>query len=349
MYLKTKALVSVLLAVGISILVSGCAGAMGAKPEEMVKRDYSVHTPAETVALSKPSYHIERGKIVVSDGNDILDEEGDVIFAKKINGKLFYVVNANGDYKLKNESKETIKEFADYPKNQIFASNGKMYLAFTDKKDAQLYKNVYTNFYSFDGNEVSLIDKGKIISGIAMGDADLVMRRKTPDSSYRYYIYHILKSKDKIKPSLLPVGGYSTLLGGKLGYLYDYVPGAVGDVVVYQYKYRYDDNGNAVSKRILEAHNTVTGEVAILSDSDEEKFQFLTNGQDVVFKSGDRIIDIRTLKKAKIDGNFEPIVFKDGYTNMGGRTNRTDKESYTMIDFFTKKDGVSQRFMFLKD
>jgi hypothetical protein len=342
-------LASVLIATGISIFVSGCAGSIGAKPEELVKRNYSVHMPAEVVVLSEPSYNIDRGKIVVSNGNDILDEEGDVIFAKEINGKLFYVVNASGNYKLKNESKETIKEFPGYSKKQIFASDGKIYLAFADKKDSQFYRNVYTNFYSFDGNTVNLIDKRKIISGTAVGDADLVVSRKTPDSSYSYYIYHIIKSKDKIKPSLLPVGGYSSLLGGKIGYHYDYVPGAVGDVVVYQYRYKFDDNGNVVSKRILEAHNTVTGEVAILSDNQEEKFQFLTNGQDVVFKSGDRTVDIRTLKKAKIDANFKPIVFRDGYTNMGGGTNRTDKESYTMTDFNTRKDTVSQKFMFLKD
>lgn len=348
MYLKTKALASLLLAIGVSILISGCAGAIsGVASEEMVKRDYSIHTPSETVTLSEPSYYIERGKVIVVNGDDILDEEGDVIFVEKIDGKLFYVINSNGTYKLKNQSKETIKEFPSYSKKKIFSTNGKIYLAFADSKDARFYRNVYTNFYSFDGNEVKLIDKGKIINGTAVGDADLVV--KNQDGSYKYYIYHTLKSKDKIKPSLLPTGGYSTLLGGKRGYNYDYVPGAVGDVVVYQYGYKYDDNGNTVFKKILEAQNTATGRVAILSDDDKEEFQFLTNGQDVVFKSGNRLIDIRTLKNAKIDDNFKPIVFRDGYSNIGGGTTRTDKKTYTMINFKHRKDTVSQRFMFLKD
>ena len=303
-----------IIGISLGILLNGCMAGMGPRSEELRKKNYSLYKDKNKISLSKAKVLLKNGTVELANGDTILDEDGDIVFATEINNQIFYIVK-NYDTKkvsLKNANGKTIKNFGKSFRSRFWKNNNKIYIATTTQTDSKIYTNVYSNVYEFDGEKVKLKLKNKVISGKLVGATSINWSYSRDGSRIsRYYFYDIFSGKNKIvKPSLVPNGGY-TFLGGKMGYEYKSILGKVGNTIVYIYKYKYLENKDIKEKLILEAQNLQTGKIAILLDNSKEKFSFLTNGEDVVFKNKNRIIDIRTLKSATIDKNFIPIVVKD--------------------------------------
>ena len=125
-----------------------------------------------------------------------------------------------------------------------------------------------------------------------------------------------------------------------------FIVGFVGDTALYIYDYKFNDNnGKLQRKTILEAQNLITGQVAILLDDGQAIFSLLTNGKDVVFKQGNRLIDLRSLKSASVDKHFLPIQAKTGYKNMGGGINWSTFDEYSP-DKLANANGIGKNLFF---
>ena len=113
---------------------------------------------------------------------------------------------------------------------------------------------------------------------------------------------------------------------------------------IYDYKFN-DNNGKLQRKTILEAQNLITGQVAILLDDGQAIFSLLTNGKDVVFEQGNRVIYLRSLKSASVDKHFLPIQAKTGYKNMGGGINWSAFDEYSP-DKLANANGIGKNLFF---
>ena len=340
MFFTKKVFFTLTLIAFIAVLTTGCGG-MGPKPEELIAKQYSISNGiGEKITLSKPEYYIKNDGVYLQNGDIVIDEEGSISYAQMFNGKLYYIVINPEDYhiKLKTQDGELVKDFGVNYGSIQYGFNNKMYIATTSKSDSQIYTNVYSNLYTFDGDKVKLIKKHVIINGairvgldarswLSSSEQDIYGYEQGRGYSWSFHDIFTAKRKD-IKPSLVPKDGYS-FLGKKMGYSYKYMVGFVGDVAVYIYKYSYaNTSGETVDKTILEAQNLVTGKTIILLDNPNTKFVFLSNGRDVVFKDGNRIIDMRTFRPAVIDDNFKTLTV--WYTHANG--SKDIYKTYTMED-----------------
>lgn len=344
------------------MLLSGCAGAMGPKPEELVAKKYALYEGSkDKIKLSKPNLLInDDGSLRLSTGDIIMDEEGSIVTSVQFSEKIFYVVYGKNTktLKLKDKKGVVIKEFEDKFRFTTYQQNGNLYIATTSEMDAKLYRNqVYSNLFMFDGNSVKLVKKNIQINGYVIAGRDAIAKLSESDfkvngstlgNDYEWKFYNISDDmQNDIKPSLVPHNGYSSF-NKKLGYQYSFMVGFVGDIAVYTYNYKFNNSaGQLERKTILEAQNLSTGHVAILLDNGDQPFSFLTNGKDVVFKQGVRLIDLRTLKTASIDNNFFPIQLRTGYKNMGGGINWSTYDEYTS-DKLSQARGVGKN-LFVKD
>lgn len=343
-----KSLLSVSVLFTLATTFNGCTPALDnltsglTGSAEYVKKDYQEYNPQEMIQLSKPDYFLENEKIVLENGDVIMDEDGTILAAGKINGTIYHVskvVDSSNIY-LKNEKNEIIKDFGKSYNTKISFSNNKFFIAVSKYPKVRLNPSLFSNFYSFDGKKVSLIDKDKIIQGVAIGNIALHGFINKYDK-VQYFI-NDLSINQPIRATYQPLGGYS-FLGKKTGYKYDYVPGVVGDTLVTIYEHKFDTANGNDSNYIMEALNTVTKQSVVLlieKEKNYRKFQFLTNGKDVVFKQGKRVIDLRTLKKAQIDNNFQPIVYSYTFGNLGGGRTESQKESYSILDLRLHDKGA---------
>lgn len=319
---------------------------LGPKKEELVLKQYSLSNGiGQKIALSKPKFYVENDALFLQNGKKVMDEEGAISLAYENKGKIYYLVynEDSGALKLKSLSdKKVIKDFGTSARRASFVYDGKLYVATTTKTDAQIYNNVYSNLFAFDGESVELVQKsvvasGELIAGLnaraTIGDAELQTYGYDRARGYKWSFFDLMTNQPKvIKTSLLPDGGY-TYVGKKNGYSYEYVLGFVGDTIVYLYEYKYDDDkGERQVKTILEAQNLVTGQTCVLMDDYDKPYSFLTNRYDVVFKEGNRIIDMRTFQPATIDANFKPITLRDLNSNLGGGYNESLLPQYRSRD-----------------
>lgn len=317
---------------------------LGAKKEELVLKPYSLSDGVgQKIALSKPKFYLEKDSLFLQNGKKVMDEDGSIVLAYENKGKMYYLVSneESGALMLKSlADKKVIKDFGTSSRRASFVYDGKLYVATTTKTDAQLYNNVYSNLFAFDGESVDLVQKsivasGELIAGLnaiaTVGDAELQTYGRERSRGYKWSFFDLMTNQPKmIKPSLLPDGGY-TFMGKKNGYSYEYVLGFVGDTIVYTYEYKYEDEkGESQVKNILEAQNLATGQICILLNDYDKPFSFLTNRYDVVFKEGNRMIDMRTFRPAAIDANFKPITLRDLNSNLGGGYNESLFPEYNM-------------------
>lgn len=329
-----------------STLITGCGG-MGATPEELVAKQYRLSDGiGDKITLSNADVYIKNDAVNLANGNIIMDEEGSIWNAMRFNGKVFYVVKNENDnhMKLKNQDGKLIKDFGITSRSATYNYDGKMYIATTTVADAKIYGNVYSNLFQFDGTEPKLIKKSVTASGdfrVGLNTKAWVSKSEqevyghSRSRGYKWAFYDIMTAQqNNIKPSLLPEGGYS-LFNQKQGYEYEFMIGFTGDTAIYIYDYKFNNQaGESQSKYIMEAQNLSNKKVAILLDNNQEKFSFLTNGKDVVFKKGNRIIDMRTLQPATIDNNFIPIELNDTQSNLGGGYNKLKYKEYSMQDIY---------------
>jgi hypothetical protein len=304
----------------------------------------------ETLKLSVPSYWIDykNDTIHLKNGDNIMDEQGHLIGAGEIDGKIYYVIHneSNGHVVLKKQSGETVKDMGESEFSVAFNFGDELYIGTTTKTDAKLYNNVLSKVYKFDGKQASLYKKQVVYSplGSRLGAGQYVELVGKPNYKKEVIYDFFTGHANSVKPSLVPEGGYE-FWGQKMGYEFGYIAGSVGSVIVYSYDYEYyDSKDEKQTKTILEAQNMANGKVAILSDSDDAKFQFLSNKKDVVFKQGNRIIDLATLRPATIDGNFEVVISNDGFANMGGGFTERPKSEYSVKDLRRNKKRQSYLF-----
>ncbi|MEA2016885.1 MAG: hypothetical protein U9N59_00435 [Campylobacterota bacterium] len=336
-----------LLAATVSLLISGCAG--GASPSELVPKKYTVGNTKGSITLSEAECVISNGALVYK-GKKLYDEEGDVIYTEKINGNVYYFIKKDTDLILKNLNKKIIKIFKNSYSNIITSQNDIMYIATTDR---HTYKRSYryNNLYSFNGKNVEIIGKNhpirltikgnKITGGSVVGGYIIrwvkdhgsvaVHGKQNAHMAWTTIENMITRKVVDIKPSLVPHGGYTGVFGNKTGYDY-LILGMIGNSIVYTYEYKYSDNGKTIEKTILEVQNLETKRATILNDNEDEKFKFYTNGNDVVFKSKNKLIDIRTQQNAKIDNNFDVLKIKNGSEKLSGRV------AYYYMDNYSSKN-----------
>jgi len=304
----------------------------------------------KTIKLSKPSYWVDykNDTIHLKNGDNVMDEDGYLIGAGEINKTIYYVIHdeSNEHTVLKTQNGKTIKDMGASEYSVAFNFGGDLYIGTTTKTDAKIYRNVLSKVYKFDGRKASLYKKQVIYSsmGSRLGAGQYVKLVGEPDYK-KEIIYDFFTAKaNSVKPSLVPQGGYK-FWGRRMGYSFKYIAGAVGSVIVYAYDYDYYDNKDEKhTKTILEAQNMANGKVIYLIDSSNVKFQFLSNKKDVVFKQGNRIIDLATFRPAMIDNNFKPIISDDGYANMGGGFTKIPKAEYSIRNLKSNKDR--QRYLF---
>jgi hypothetical protein len=327
----------------LSATLTGCGG-MGPKPEELVYHDYKVYDSNNKEKLGAPKFELKNDALYLGNGETIMDEEGSIWNAMEFNGKVYYLVynENNGHLKIKDQDGKLIKDFGESKRTDTYNFNGKMYIATTTAVDAKVYSNVYSNLWEFDGTKPKLIAKSVAVSGDMIDGLNVMHKVSDTERDvygsrardFKWAFYDIASGKRvKIKPSLVPEDGYS-LFGKKRGYDYDYVCGFNGDTIVYIYKYRFNNKaGEEENREILEAQDLATGQSIILSDDNNAKFSFLTNGYDVVFAQGNRYVNLRTMKAVSIDSTFfQPIQLKDSYENLGGGVTWNKYTQYSMRD-----------------
>lgn len=89
--------------------LSGCTGAMGPKPEELVAKKYALYEGSEdTIKLSKPNLLINDGSLRLGTGDIIMDEEGSIVSSVQFNEKIFYVVYGKNTKTLKLKDKRGV-------------------------------------------------------------------------------------------------------------------------------------------------------------------------------------------------------------------------------------------------
>lgn len=329
------------------VAVTGC-GAPKVITPDMRMQSYRVSNGVgDAVALGKPSYWVDYKKdtIHLANGDNIMDEDGYFIGATEIKGELFYAISRESDdhMLLKDIDGKIIKDFGHSEFAMAFGLGDAFYVGTTTKTDARLYSNVLSKVYKFDGTKAKLHQKQVVYNSSSELGAGTVLNY---NSKYnRSYITDFFTGKvNQIKPSLVPVGGYK-FWGKKEGYKYEYIAGTVESVIVYSYNYEYYDKKDSKQyKLILEAQNVATGKSIILSDNSKEKFQFLSNKKDVVFKQGNKEINLATFGAVKTDSSFTVIISKDGFRNLGGGYTESPQNEYSQRDLIGNKKR--QRHMF---
>lgn len=342
-----KSIASLLIVGIIGLVFGGCAGSGTPDPELNAKQYMISQGIGEKANLSVADFYVKRpdGYIVLANGDSIMDPEGAIRRAISFKDKIYYLVkNENtNEIKIKDENGKLIKNFGVAYDFMSYVLNNKIYFGITTKQDSKIYNNVYSNLFVFDGIKSKLIKKSVVGNGnVRVGlftkawldKSEKEVYGYTRGRGYNWAFFDVMTGKrNDIKPSLVPEGGYK-FWGKRMGYKYEYMIGFVGDVAIYIYQYKFNTGKGTSSKYILEAQNMVTKKSIILTDNSNEKFSFLSNNKDVVFKSGNRIIDMATFRPATIDDNFKVLELTDCYSNMGGGLTKTKFSEYKMSKIY---------------
>lgn len=120
------------------------------EPTQLIKKNITLQNPKDGVKL-------EKGVIKFKNGKRLFDDEAEIFYVFYIKNQLFYMIELQDGFKIKNINKETIWEVnARYIQYSKYHDDLMLYI-YNDARSADAYK--------FDGKKITLVDRDLDIAG----------------------------------------------------------------------------------------------------------------------------------------------------------------------------------------
>jgi hypothetical protein len=302
-----KTIVSALIGM-IIISFNGCGGVSVAVP---------VYVPAKKQIMLNNTEKaiVDNGALILNNGDKIFDENGEIIHAYTLKGKVFYLLlQKNQTFALKDSDKKLIKNFEA---DRITTYNSNDDILFAIHKQFNPL-NIMDTVYKFDGRNLTIINKNVKAGGFATGIYNAFVLYSKENDFSGYKIVNITNNKIIKMPSD-----------------FKHLVGAINDKIFY-----IDREGFGGDDSILKMYNPTTQKsIALVQKADQ--IQLLKAGDQVVLRifmdknlkattnKFSRYISLNRLEEvSSISSDFKPIILHYRVENNHTKT----WETYTIAD-----------------
>ena len=292
----------------IIITLNGCGGRSVAVP---------VYTPTKKQIMlnNREKAIVDNGALILKNGDKIFDENGAIIDAYTLEGKVFYLLlQKNQTFELKDSDKKLIKNFEADRINTYYSNNDILFAI--HKKPNPL--NIMDTVYKFDGRNLIIINKNVRAGGFATGIYNVFVLYSKENDFSGYKIVNVTNNKIVKMPSD-----------------FKHLVGAINDKIFY-----IDREGFGGDNSILKMYNPTTQKSIALAQK-EDHVQLLKAGDQVVLRiftdknlkgSANKIskyISLNRLEEvSSISSDFKPIILHYRAENDHAKTWGT----YTIAD-----------------
>ena len=235
----------------IIITLSGCGGRSVAVP---------VYTPAKKQIMlnNREKAIVDNGALILKNGDKIFDENGAIIDAYTLEGKVFYLLlQKNQTFELKDSDKKLIKNF-EADRISTYYSNNDILFAIHKKPNPL---NIMDTVYKFDGRNLTIINKNVRAGGFATGIYNVFVLYSKENDFSDYKIVNVTNNKIVKMPSD-----------------FKHLVGAINDKIFY-----IDREGFGGDNSILKMYNPTTQKSIALAQK-EDHVQLLKAGDQVVLR-----------------------------------------------------------------
>ncbi len=321
----------------IAILIfTGCAvDNLGTAEKSVPLKLYRMPVKNMQLKGNNIDFYVKNGSLIKND-KKIFDENGDIVYAFKIDNKIYYVLKCNNNlYEIKNlNSKKIVKKLVGNSVRVFTDGNNRAVIALRFNNNNSY---VYDNIYLFDNKGLTLINKNlNLGSPYYRVDNMFIFFPVTQngETTYNYGPFNVLSGKF-IDPKCL----YSTKWLGIPVSNYNLI-GVAGNNLIYSY-----DGSKGI---LLSAINGETGKIYTLLSYKKTKnlLIFFKSGKTIVLKILNnpklkdesylapenlksrtkyaklpgKYIDLNTLEEYRsIDSSFTPITIPLYYTSVTGK------------------------------
>lgn len=272
----------------IIICFNGCGGLSVAVP---------VYTPAKKQIMLNNTEKaiVDNGALILKNGDKIFDENGTIIHAYTLKGKVFYLLlQKNQTFELKDSDKKLIKNF-EADRISTYYSNNDILFA-VHKQFNPL--NIMDFVYQFDGKNLTIINKNLKAGGFATGIYNVSVLYSKDNDLNGYKIVNVTNNKIIKMPSD-----------------FKHLVGAINNKIFY-----IDREGFGGDDSILKMYNPATQKSIALAQK-EDHVQLLRVGDQVVLRiftdknlkgsanKFSRYISLNRLEEvSSISPDFKPII-----------------------------------------